>query len=177
MTDPHVPQPQPDGEPLTDSQWTAPTGPPYAAIYDPLGAGTPDIPRAAITPLIRSITMIVLVLVAVIVTLTMAPVTYIARDATNDIEAALADDSANNARTTGAPQQTVVNGWTAKDLLTITAKELNVVAANSAQRDDRPAILLRIAIMAIAVLGIDFDRLLRRSRTPRSDRPAPASSV
>src|SRR5687768_16755568 len=39
------------------------------------------------------------------------------------ISQALTDDTLNNARTEGAPQQQVVNGWTAKDLLTIIAKE------------------------------------------------------
>ena len=36
---------------------------------------------------------------------------------------ALADDKTNNLLTAGAPQQAVVNGWTARDLLTIIAKE------------------------------------------------------
>src|SRR5689334_808351 len=39
------------------------------------------------------------------------------------IQQALAADVLNNTRTQGAPQQTVVNGWTARDLLTIIAKE------------------------------------------------------
>lgn len=34
------------------------------------------------------------------------------------ITSALDADTANNLRTAGAPQQQVVNGWTAKDLLT-----------------------------------------------------------
>lgn len=39
------------------------------------------------------------------------------------IQQALADDKTNNRFTQGAPQQSVVNGWTARDLLTIGAKE------------------------------------------------------
>jgi hypothetical protein len=39
------------------------------------------------------------------------------------ITEALSADAANKLLTAGAPQQSVVNGWTARDLLTIVAKE------------------------------------------------------
>jgi hypothetical protein len=59
------------------------------------------------------------------------------------IAAALADDKINNTSTQGAPQQTVVNGWTAKDLLT-------VIASEGAEQDQRPAALLALAVIGLA---------------------------
>ena len=67
------------------------------------------------------------------------------------IASALADDKINNTSTQGAPQQTVVNGWTAKDLLT-------VIASEGAEQDQRPAALLALAVIGIAgsvALGAD----------------------
>jgi hypothetical protein len=60
-----------------------------------------------------------------------------------DISAALADDKINNTSTQGAPQQAVVNGWTAKDLLT-------VIASEGAEQDQRPAALLALAVIGLA---------------------------
>jgi hypothetical protein len=47
------------------------------------------------------------------------------RDRSSEIRSALADYALNEARTQGAPQQAVVNGWVAKDLLTIIAEQQN----------------------------------------------------
>lgn len=72
----------------------------------------------------------------------------------------LADDAANNLRTTGAPQQTVVNGWAARDLLTIIAKEnIDILTSQgaivdatgtlqTAPFDDRVPALILIGIVA-----------------------------
>ena len=82
------------------------------------------------------------------------------------ISQALADDTSNNLRTSGAPQQTVVNGWTAKDLLTIIAKENAdllkaqgaVVDASGALQtnpfDERIPALLLIGVIAVAWAGV-----------------------
>jgi uncharacterized membrane protein YraQ (UPF0718 family) len=60
------------------------------------------------------------------------------------ISEALLVDTANNARTEGAPQQAVVNGWTAKDLLTVIARE------GAQPSDERPAALLVLVVVGIA---------------------------
>ncbi|SNS38843.1 hypothetical protein SAMN04488107_2346 [Geodermatophilus saharensis] len=46
-------------------------------------------------------------------------------DRSREISGALADYEANERFTQGAPQQAVVNGWVAKDLLTIIAEQQN----------------------------------------------------
>jgi hypothetical protein len=56
-------------------------------------------------------------------------------DRSSEIRQALADYTLNNYSTTGAPQQTVVNGWIAKDLLTIMAEQQN----EALTRDEVPA--------------------------------------
>lgn len=61
-----------------------------------------------------------------------------------DISSALLDDSINQKAAGGAPQQSVVNGWTARDLLTIIARQ-------GEQRDDRPAALLTLLLLGVAM--------------------------
>jgi hypothetical protein len=71
---------------------------------------------------------------------------------------ALSDFDANNARAEGAPQQQVVNGWVARDLLSIIALEqselVDAARASQAEPDDRPAALLVLAIFGIAIWGV-----------------------
>lgn len=86
------------------------------------------------------------------------------------ISQALSDDAANNLRTEGAPQQQVVNGWTAKDLLTIIAKEqADILRAQGAvvdatgnlqtqPFDQRIPALLLIAVLAICWSGATTPR-------------------
>lgn len=90
------------------------------------------------------------------------------------IALALSDYEANNARTEGAPQQQVVNGWIARDILEIVARQnearadtLDTIAnmqaienantlrliANTAP-DDRPARLLVVMTMTIAWIAL-----------------------
>lgn len=87
------------------------------------------------------------------------------------ISKALADDATNNLLTSGAPQQTVVNGWTAKDLLTIIAKEqADLLRAQGAivesngnlttqPFDERIPALLLIGVLAICWAGVSGPRL------------------
>jgi hypothetical protein len=86
------------------------------------------------------------------------------------ISTALADDAANNLRTEGAPQQQVVNGWTARDLLTIIAKEqADLLKAQGAvvdatgnlttqPFDDRVPALLLIGVLAVCWAGLSAQR-------------------
>ena len=84
------------------------------------------------------------------------------------ISDALAADTANNLRTTGAPQQQVVNGWTAKDLLTIIAKEDSDIlkaqgavvdatgALNTTPFDERIPALLLLGVLAVCWTGMSM---------------------
>lgn len=89
------------------------------------------------------------------------------------ISAVLADDAANNLRTQGAPQQTIVNGWTARDLLTVIARQnADILRAQGAvvdatgnlqtqPFDQRIPALLLIAVLAICWSGISGPVTLR----------------
>jgi hypothetical protein len=84
--------------------------------------------------LARKIGAVVLAIAAVAVWFAMAPdqpATPVAqaqeevRDRSSEIQRALSDYEANDALTQGAPQQAVVNGWIARDLLTVIAEQQN----------------------------------------------------
>jgi hypothetical protein len=84
------------------------------------------------------------------------------------ITIALDADTANNLRTAGAPRQQVVNGWTAKDLLTIIAKEnIDILKAqgavvdatgalNTTPFDERIPALLLIGVLALCWTGMSM---------------------
>jgi hypothetical protein len=84
------------------------------------------------------------------------------------ITSALDADTANNLRTEGAPQQQVVNGWTAKDLLTIIAKEnIDILKAqgavvdatgalNTTPFDERIPALLLVGVLALCWTGLSM---------------------
>jgi hypothetical protein len=110
------------------------------------------------------------------------------------ITQALADDAANNLRTEGAPQQQVVNGWTAKDLLTIIAKQnIDILTSQgavvdatgnlqTAPFDQRIPALLLIAVVALCWSGIATPRPIRDvAQTailpPPTPTPAPMPAV
>lgn len=89
------------------------------------------------------------------------------------ISQALDDDRSNNLLTEGAPQQQVVNGWTAKDLLTIIAKQnIDILTSQGAvvdatgtlqtvPFDERVPALLVIAVIALCWAGISTPRVAR----------------
>ena len=83
------------------------------------------------------------------------------------IAAAMDDYDTNNASTDSAPQQQVVNGWVAKDLLHVLAREQNAaLSPSSAPRDERvPAYLL------LLVLGLGLF-----AGTSERARPLPAAN-
>jgi hypothetical protein len=129
---------------------------------------------------VRRVGAIVLVAAATAVWLFMAPDKPVmpevhVQDSLNDrssaISSALSDYKMNEARTQGAPQQTVVNGWTAKDLLTIIAEQQN----DALTRDEVPAPLTPIvpndervpALVGLVVVGIAL-ALLTSPRPVRS---------
>lgn len=87
------------------------------------------------------------------------------------IQQTLSNDTANNARAQGAPQQAVVNGWTARDLLTIIAKQnIDILASQGAvvdatgtlqttPFDERVPALLLIGVLAICWEGVSRPRV------------------
>ena len=76
----------------------------------------------------------------------MAPETS-GTDFVSQIEDVMAAEASNQDLTEGAPQQTVVNGWVARDLLEIIATQ---GAAGPAQ-DERPAALIAVAVLGLAI--------------------------
>jgi hypothetical protein len=106
----------------------------------------PNKPRERATTLlrIRRIGAVVLAAAALGVLFGLAP-----KDAvtSGDISFVMVGDELNQKSADSSPKQTVVNGWTARDLLELIAKQ--EVASN----DQRPAALLTIAVLALC-LGI-----------------------
>jgi hypothetical protein len=75
------------------------------------------------------------------------------------IVAAMADYKANNASTDSAPQQQVVNGWVAKDLLEVIARQQNAaLSPASAPRDERVPAYLLMAVMGLGLIGGTSER-------------------
>ncbi len=95
-------------------------------------------------PLVRRVGAIVLALAAVVVWFAMAPDE--SSDRSSDIASALAEYELNDARTQGAPQQQVVNGWVAKDLLTIMAEQ-----QNESVTDERLPALAVLVVLGLAL--------------------------
>ncbi|HZD22459.1 MAG TPA: hypothetical protein VE569_03535 [Acidimicrobiia bacterium] len=82
----------------------------------------------------------------------------------------MSDNDANEGLAESAPQQQVVNGWVARDLLQIQARQLadvldaltqeNEAGQIVATTDPRVPALLVVAILAIGLIGFtsEFDR-------------------
>ncbi|SFP60709.1 hypothetical protein SAMN05660464_3659 [Geodermatophilus dictyosporus] len=115
-------------------------------------------------PLVRRVGAIVLALAAIVVWFVMAPGE--SSDRSSDIVSALADYEVNEARTQGAPQQQVVNGWVAKDLLTVIAEQ-----QNDSVNDDRLP-----ALVVLVVLGLAL-HIATSTRPAEADGVASASGV
>ncbi len=96
---------------------------------------------------------------------------------------ALSAHEVNNLSASGAPQQQVVNGWTARDLLTIIAKEnIDILRAQGAvvdvtgtlrttPFDERVPALLLIGVLAVCWAGISGPRAAATMSLPT---PGPA---
>lgn len=102
------------------------------------------------------------------------------------ISTALSDNTANDARADSAPKQQVVNGWVARDLLTIIAKEdADILKAQGAVVDATGALQTtpfdeRIpALLLIGVLALCWTGLSARPAAPTvtaSTQPGPAAA-
>lgn len=106
----------------------------------------------------RRVGAIVLAIAVVLVWFAMGP-----QDRSEDISQALADYERNELRTDGAPQQQVVNGWVAKDLLTVIAEQQNDAAS-----DERLP-----ALAGLLVLGVALYVLTSPGRTHSDPTTAP----
>jgi hypothetical protein len=111
--------------------------------------------------LVRRIGAVVLAVAAIVIWVIMAPDD--SSGSSSDVRRALAEYELNEARTEGAPQQQVVNGWVAKDLLAIIAEQ-----QDQAVSDER--------LPALAVL-IVFGLALHIATTPRTAEPGGPLSV
>lgn len=99
------------------------------------------------------------------------------------IDTALSDYETNAALTETAPQQQVVNGWVARDLLQIQARQLadlldaltreNESGQIVASADPRVPALLVVAILAVSLVGITSETILVPV-TPPESRATPA---
>ena len=105
-------------------------------------AKAPARPRRDRAQLIRRLGALVLAAAAFIVMVELAPQDTVTAD---DVSKVMLGDTLNQARTEGAPQQSVVNGWTARDLLELTAKQ-GVEA-----RGHRPAALLMLLVLGMCL--------------------------
>jgi hypothetical protein len=105
------------------------------------------------------------------------------RDYARLINVALDDHDANEARADSAPKQQVVNGWVARDLLTIIAwqqtdllealgslgdQNSSVVSA-VAVRDDRVPALLGLVVLALCWAGLTEPKASRGPSTAAAD--------
>ncbi|QAY63243.1 hypothetical protein ET495_08290 [Xylanimonas allomyrinae] len=109
------------------------------------GAGTHLI------ELVRRIGFAVAALAAIVVFVAGAPAEPEATRHDATIAAIEADDNANNARTEGAPQQQVVNGWTTIAYLGHISDQVDDLPGRlAASNDGRPAALLLIGVLTAA---------------------------
>lgn len=69
------------------------------------------------------------------------------------------EDATNQDRTQGAPQQSVVNGWTANQLLDLLSQQLE----SGTTTDNRPAVLLTLGVLLLALSMVTTPR--RRAPT------------
>jgi hypothetical protein len=79
------------------------------------------------------------------------------KDRAAEISAALVTDAANAKSSSSAPQQQVVNGWTARDLLEIETKIANDQSQSAGGHTKQIAALLLIGVLAICWKGLSDD--------------------
>ena len=114
----------------------------------------------------RRIGLIAIALSAGLVWVQMEPVppspTMTSSQADRLVEAALSDFDANEGLADSAPQQQVVNGWVARDLLqilaSIEAAQLDAANENALATDSRVPALLALGVVAICWSGLFLPR-------------------
>jgi len=111
--------------------------------------------------IVRLVGAILLAVAAVAVWFVLAPAKSASSpDFSSAISQALSDYDTNNANTESAPQQQVLNGWVAKDLLTVIARAQNAaVSPRSAPRDDRLPAEMLLAVLGVALIAATTPRM------------------
>lgn len=97
--------------------------------------------------MVRLVALILIGLAAIVVALLPASSSA---DHNAEVVAALAAADANNSIAEGAPQQQVVNGWVARDLLAIISAQLD---EQNAASDRKVPLLLMLGVLALVVIG------------------------
>ena len=120
--------------------------PPTHAVFHPPASAAPPRGRRTLGGWfwVRLVGALVLAVAAVAIYFGMAPAEKVS--ATERADLALSLNKQNESEADSAPKQTVVNGWIARDLLTI-------IASESDRSDNRPAALLTLGIVGIAFFG------------------------
>lgn len=71
------------------------------------------------------------------------------------VQQALADFDANESRTSGAPQQQVVNGWVHRDLLTIISRQLSASMEQASVPVPDPRVAYLLVVLVLASVGTE----------------------
>lgn len=94
-------------------------------------------------------------------------------DYSSAISLAIEEYETNNAMADSAPQQEVVNGWVAKDLLEVIAEAQNAsLSPESAPRDDRIPAELLLVVLGVALLALTTPRAEAVPEPQRVSRPS-----
>lgn len=102
--------------------------------------------------LVRRIGAIVLLGAALAVWFGLAPDPDAAPNNRSEVTSIELEDDGNNALAEGAPQQTVVNGWTANNYLALLSSQLDE-AARPQTVDQRPTAMLGLCVLGIALIA------------------------
>lgn len=128
----------------------------------PVDPAAPAAPVAPVTPVggmmldrIRRVGAVILAVAAIVVFFALAPSGGVSA---GDVAGVMAVDAVNQTSADSAPKQTVVNGWTARDLLELIAKQ------GVAAHDPRPAALLLIGVLALCLFLATTSAATRRPR-------------
>jgi len=127
---------------------------------------------------VRRVGAIVLAVAALIVTLAAGPSgadSATPVDYTRLLDIARSDYDSNNDRTSGAPQQQVVNGWFARDALSLQVLQLDDLLSQNEPppADDRIMLLGLIAVLAICLYAATSP-VVRRPDDPEAPPRDPA---
>lgn len=132
--------------------------------------------------MVRRIGSGLLALVAVVVWVALEPEEPPAPSTSSharSITQALEEFDVNNQNAQGAPQQQVVNGWVARDLLSIVAAQQNdlIAAAAPETADQRVPALLALAVVGLALLGATTPVPAIADAPPAGGEPSTASQA
>lgn len=130
-----------------------------ASRADAVGSAADEPPEdrwEELKPRVRLVGSVVIALLAILTLVAFAPST----DGSAERLGIWLDDAANQELTEGAPQQAVVNGWTENALLDLISTQLDAV-------DHRPAILLTLGVLVLALTAVTAPRSVPARRPDR----------